>query len=81
MVRVQAIRKEALAEGVTAYWVSIEGCNHELRVEIDETTEMRLFRLEDLMDTIGRPAAPLIARLVARYHDGEDVSLPQDVEV
>ena len=78
---VQGIRAEPLAEKTTAYWVSVEGCDRELRFEVDESSKVRLVRgVDDAAAFVGRTAAPLIARLILRYHDKEAVALPHDID-
>lgn len=81
MIKVLSIRKDQLTEGVTTYWVTIENGSREFRIEIDETRKLRLYYLQDAIDIVDMPAASLIARLVIRHHDGEAISLPQDIEV
>jgi hypothetical protein len=81
MIRVQNIEQEQVARGRYAYWITMEKCSRKLRIEIDETQKVRLYHWGDAEAVVGRPAVSLITRLVIRYHDGENIALPQDIEV
>lgn len=80
-VRIMGIRNEGATGRRHSYRVTIEGSSREPLVEVDESTGLRVFKTDDLVREVGRPAASLICRMVDMYDRGEEITFPQEVVV